>query len=783
MPIAVQDDLTSHRRPTRSLRWYLALPVLAFVVVAVVASAYIFMDFRSESLNEAAQEAEFAAHGAAGELDDTIDLLWTTVSTVAQNPGISALFDDPAAGAGCTLNFAGGFTERGSLNVFSDEGALACSSHDASSEVPAPMLEAEWLRAALAAPVLLAPVTDPVSGQPIAVAAGPTADGRGVVAAIVHLDVLGEAISAKYIGVDPLEVMFLNDEDEVVYRSATEGAEGAVGTSLADTAFAGGEGSGERADLDGITRLYEGAPAGNSGWIVYAGADKGAVLAASNRLFLRDAIIIALAVAAVIATAGVTNRTVVRPITSLAAGIRRVAAGDYGARLDDRLPAEFGDVARGFNQMAGSIEEQRATLVRHASTDQATGLLNRTGLQDAMAEHIAAGRPLACVYLTVLSFHEITSTFGYPAADAILGEIGDRLERAFPDSAIARIGGNAFAFGVDGPGGRLERVQHVVERARAALDPEVQVRGVPLRVEFLIGAATFPDHASEPDLLLRKAEAAARRGGERHVVFDPAQDEPRTNNLRLVTALHDAVVGEKLELHYQPLIDAAGMPQGAEALLRWRHEGEWISPAEFIPVAERSGVMLAVDRWVFREAVAQALRWQQAGTPLPIAVNVSIRSLEDLDFPDYVSEVLATAGLAAHLVTVEVTETAVMTLVGNALEVAQRLRALGLGIALDDFGVGHSPIQYLRWFPVSRIKLDLTLVRDLQQDSEVRPIVRALLEMARALDIETVGEGVEEVEQHRILREMGCDFTQGYLHARPMDAAAFDAWRATLPPA
>lgn len=506
-----------------------------------------------------------------------------------------------------------------------------------------------------------------------------------------------------------------------------------------------------------------------------------AALAVSDRLFLREGAVIVAALLAVVGTAVVTHYLVIRPIRHLAAGIRGMAGGDYGTRLNDALPAEFGELARGFNAMASSIEQHGELLLRQATTDQVTGLLNRGGVEARMAADIAMSVPFVCVYLTVPTFHEITSTLGYPASEVVLREVGDRLEREFPDAPIAHVGGNAFVLSVRGADGGVDRAHRTAERAQEVLEPEFQVGRVPLHVEFMVGAACYPEHGGDPETLVRKAEADARASGSRHTVLDAAQDEPDTSHLEMVTALRDALLRGGLELHYQPLVDLEGNVQGAEALLRWDRDGEWVPPGVFIPVAERSGMMMEIDRWVFGEAVAQARRWQDAGRPVPIAINVSARSLEDLDFPVHASEVLAAAGVAPELITIEITETAMVTLFGNALAVTRQLGDLGIRMALDDFGIGHSPIHYLRAFPVSRVKVDLTLVRDLARVPEVRSIVQTLIGMAKAMHLETVGEGVETSEAERILQELGCDLVQGYLHGRPMDVPAFGRWMRAHP--
>ena len=420
---------------------------------------------------------------------------------------------------------------------------------------------------------------------------------------------------------------------------------------------------------------------------------------------------------------------------------------------------------------------------RHQAThDALTGLPNRVLLRDRLTQALAAASrsagEVAVLVIDLDRFKEINDTLGHACGDQLLRQVAPRVESVLrAGDTVARLGGDEFAVllpAVDG----VAEAQAVAERIRAALHQRFDVDGVALDIEASIGIAVSPWHGTTGSDLQRHAEIAmyvAKEFKSGAVVFEPAEHVAPASRLTVLGDLRRALEhDDQLVLHYQPKYALAdGRLEGAEALVRWQHpERGLVPPADFVPVAEGTGLILALTERVLDLALGQMRRWSDAGSPLAVAVNLSTRCLLDASLPDLVARLLARHGVPAELLRLEVTESAVMADAARCLAVLQRLHALGVRLSIDDFGTGYSSMAQLRRLPVDELKIDQSFVLGMTVTEQDAVLVRTAVDLAHNLGLTVVAEGVEGPEHVAALRHLGCDIAQGYHFARPMPAEA-----------
>ena len=430
-----------------------------------------------------------------------------------------------------------------------------------------------------------------------------------------------------------------------------------------------------------------------------------------------------------------------------------------------------------------------------ALTDALTGLPNRRQLADKVAAAALRsrqhGQGFALLVVDLDRFRQINDSLGHDIGDRVLLDVTQRIQGCMRShDVLARIGGDQFVVLVhDADAGAAEST------ARRVLNVVAQpcsVDGAQFTLTCSIGVALCPLHGQTVDELVRHAETAMRAvkaGGRANYRFHQARAEvDLRSHMNLDHAMRQALVSGRFRLHYQPQVRLAdGALVGAEALLRWRDPelGE-VAPGRFIPVAEDSGFIVAIGDWVLSQAVRQGALWFDSGRSVPIAVNVSALQFQQAQFVDRVASVLAVSGLPPRLLELELTES---ILVRDADEALQRLHALarlGVKLSIDDFGTGYSSLAYLKRFPIGKLKIDRSFVKGLPSDESDAGIVRAILQMARALGMNVIAEGVETETQRQFLQATGCDEFQGFLYAPALDAMSFEkhlpAPQSSLPP-
>jgi diguanylate cyclase (GGDEF)-like protein len=449
-----------------------------------------------------------------------------------------------------------------------------------------------------------------------------------------------------------------------------------------------------------------------------------------------------------------------------------------------RMCQSFEDERQRAHEELTSREKELVFLATH---DALTGLPNRTLILDRIEQTLTRARlnqePVAALFVDLDNFKAINDTLGHGVGDELLCAVAERLEGVIRETdALGRLGGDEFVVVADGIS-LAAGPELIAERLLEAFgEPFVLGDDGETRVhaKASIGVATGIRPSAEE--LLRDADIAMYRakwsGKSSYLIFESGMEEEVQSRLETEMDLQSALANEEFFLVYQPTFDLQTMtPTGVEALIRWRRPGRGvIQPEEFISLLEDSKLIVDVGAWVLEEACAQAVRWQQDDRPLGLSVNVSQLQLDTDDLIDDVKEALAASGMAPEALTLEITETALMR---NAEETARRLhelKRLGVRIAVDDFGTGYSSMAHLRQFPVDVLKIDRSFVSQLADGGENEILLHTLLQLGKALEIETTAEGIERPQDLSLIRDKECDSGQGFLFARPLSAQDADSF-------
>jgi len=426
-------------------------------------------------------------------------------------------------------------------------------------------------------------------------------------------------------------------------------------------------------------------------------------------------------------------------------------------------------------------KQTEAELHRLAYYDSLTGLPNRILFNDRLHQALTDARRhhrlVALMLLDIDRFKIVNDTMGHEAGDLLLSEVAARLRRSIRDGdTVSRLGGDEFAL-VFADVGEIRHVAQLAQNVLSQFTEPVTIGGREVFSGASIGIALYPADTDDADSLLKFADSAmyhAKENGRNNYQFYSHEMTATVQaRLRLETDLRRALDHHEFFLHYQPQVDArSNRITGVEALLRWRDPaGNTIPPAQFIPLAEDTGLIVPIGKWVLETACAQLKRWHDAGHgELTLSVNVASRQFRDLMFPDTVSQAIASSGILSQALELEITESILLEHSDETLRTLNDLKKIGVTLAIDDFGTGYSSLSYLKRFPIDRVKIDQSFVRDLASDNDDLAIVRAIIALARAMRLAVIAEGVETGEQLALLRHEDCHEYQGYLFAHPMDA-------------
>jgi diguanylate cyclase (GGDEF)-like protein len=466
------------------------------------------------------------------------------------------------------------------------------------------------------------------------------------------------------------------------------------------------------------------------------------------------------------------------PVTQASLSLRRYVDTNVLPMLPTHFSDEVGLLMAGTQHTITKLDE----VIRHLeSYDALTALPNRTlfadRLQQAVAQSRRAGRPVAVLRIDLEEFGQINAALPSGTGDAILKQVARRLSGIVRETdTLARLDGAAFAL-VQIDVGSVAQIETQARRILAAFTDPFAVDRQTVFVNASIGIAVFPTDATGGEELLRNAGAAvysARNQGRNTYQFFAADLNTRLHDrLALEHDLRHALDRGEILLHYQPQIDVqSGQMTGVEALLRWQHpQRGFVSPAEFVPIAEASGLIVPIGEWVLRSACAQNQAWQAAGLPpLKMAVNLSARQFQQHNMVEMVRRVLDETGHDPALLELEVTESAVMDDLDRTIAMLEQLRGMGIAIALDDFGTGYSSLNYLQTLPIDTVKIDRSFMRDVTSNTDNAAIANAIITLAHRLRLDVLAEGVETAAQVDYLKTQSCDQLQGYFFSRPVPA-------------
>ena len=487
-----------------------------------------------------------------------------------------------------------------------------------------------------------------------------------------------------------------------------------------------------------------------------------------------------------------------RPLGRIMEHIGFINPDHPGRMMMPMLPGqeknELGLLINRINQLLDAIERNRsgrreaeASLLHLSRHDQLTGLPNRSLLLEQLGRVLTDAqrrqRNVAVLCCGLDDFKEINERFSYQAGDRLLISVAERLQsHSGRLTSVARLGGDQFALIV----ADVQEPYEVAELAQQILNDlavPLELDQACVTLQATIGITLFPDDGMDPSKLLQKAEQtmmlAKTRSRNRYQFYIASVDSEMRMRRELTSSLRDALLNNELHLVYQPQIALdSHRVVGVEALLRWNHPERGLVPPDlFIPLAEQSGIIIAIGEWVLDQACRQLRDWQRDGLPdLRMSVNLSTVQLHHPDLCQMVTRTLDRYGLDRGTLDLEVTETGLMEDIEAAARHLKELKATGVRIALDDFGTGYSSLSYLRGLPLDKIKIDKSFTGDLLEDADDRNIVRIIIQLGRNLNMQVIAEGVECAEQEAYLRTEGCDIVQGYFYSRPLTAPALRVW-------
>lgn len=504
-------------------------------------------------------------------------------------------------------------------------------------------------------------------------------------------------------------------------------------------------------------------------------------------------------------------RYVLHPTQQLMRGAQRVARGDLSSPIPVAGDDELGRLAGSFNDMLGhlrqsdaaralahanlrelnrtlesrveertrAIEQASRELERMALYDPLTGLPNRTLMQDRL-EHLLRSSArqnaqFAVMIMDLDRFKEVNDTLGHHVGDQLLQQIGKKMVATLHHAdTIARLGGDEFAVVL--PDADETHAMTVATRLLDALNEPMRLESLNCSVDASIGIAIYPTHGTDSATLLKHADVAmykAKQSSTGYCLYHDDIDRGRPQAFLLTADLRHALEHGDLRLHYQPIVDLrTGRWHAVEALAQWQHRQLGpIAPDRFVPLIEQTGMIRSFTAWVIDTALSQWAQWREQGIELNVAVNLSMRNLQDREFPNLLAALLHKWSVSPRALKLEITESRMMVDPGKALEALEQFERMGVALAIDDFGTGYSSLSYLKRLPVDEIKIDRSFINDMATDPANAMIVQSTIELAHNLGLRVVAEGVESAEVLEMLRTRGCDLAQGYFLGHPVAAS------------
>ena len=473
-------------------------------------------------------------------------------------------------------------------------------------------------------------------------------------------------------------------------------------------------------------------------------------------------------------------RAVSRPVSLLAEAAQRIGRGNYETPVELTRRDELGFLAKAINAMQSGIAVREQQLAHNALHDPLTGLPNRALAMERLGSAISARRGVVLIYLGIENYRVINESFGPEGGERIMRESARVMLDALRErDTAARITGNEFLLLLEST--QVDVGVALADRLYALLKRPLSIDGHEVLLEVCMGIAIYPLNGRSAEELISRAAIACRDAAALPgylQVYQQDRDLAHQRQIQLIRDLRSAASDGQLQLYYQPKMDIrSGHVRQAEALLRWQHpELGMVSPAEFIPLAERTGSMFLLTGWVIEEGIRQLSAWNRKGLHMQLSLNISAEDLHGENLLMTVERLLKRYQLSAEQLIFEITESTAMRDPEHSLSVLEKLRDGGISLSVDDFGTGYSSLAHLKRLPVQELKIDQSFIRNLDETSEDAVIVRSTIEMSHNLGLKVVAEGVEYQHTLELLERWHCDTAQGYLISRPMDAVAFEAW-------
>jgi len=783
-----------------SLRARVLLLVLAAALLPLLALAWLFAELRSAKIDEAREQVVVRATGIAEDLESKISGTAQLLFGLGRVPLLAAPDRDACSRfLGDVLREHPQYT--GILTILPD-GRLFCDSLRTGRELN--LTDRDYFQRAQKT---LGHVVEPVFGRLTGIAvlqiayAVRDAEGalRYVLLASLNLDQYGRAVS-RTLPYRGMTFRVWDRQGSVIVRRA-EREERRVAMDVVDDAARGRV----MASGPGDSWLQAGGD-GERIWIssvLPRTPDTGLHLTldvpatelrsyADTQLRNVFLLLVIASIAVIVGALLLAEFAIRRQAARLTAAISRLDAGNFKHPIGAPYPGgELGDVMAALDRLAVSLDTQRTEigrfhqeLERQANYDALTGLANRNLLMDRLAQALIyarrAERMAAVLVMDVDRFKTVNDSLGHSEGDVLLREIARRLRDCVREGdTVARLGGDEFVV-VFADMAAIADVAPLAHKILAAVATPVRIGGQEHIASVSIGISGYPQDGENADALLRNADTAMYRakeqGGNSVEFFTAEMQQSAEQRLQIEAGLRHALDHGELLLEFQPIVDIrSGRIASAEALVRWRHpERGLVPPAQFIPVAEETGLIVPLGEWVLRETCAQVRRWRALGLdPVPVAVNLSARQFRDARLAATVAEILRETDCPPSALQLEITESAIMQHADRALATMRQINDLGVRLSIDDFGTGYSSLSYLKRFPVHKLKIDRSFVRDIDADANDEAIAGAIVALAKQLGLRTVAEGVETQEQLRRLTSLGCDEYQGYLFGPPGGAEEF----------
>ena len=473
-------------------------------------------------------------------------------------------------------------------------------------------------------------------------------------------------------------------------------------------------------------------------------------------------------------------RAVSRPVSLLAEAAQRIGRGNYETPVELTRRDELGFLAKAINAMQSGIAVREQQLAHNALHDPLTGLPNRALAMERLGSAISARRGVVLIYLGIENYRVINESFGPEGGERIMRESARVMLDALRErDTAARITGNEFLLLLEST--QVDVGVALADRLYALLKRPLSIDGHEVLLEVCMGIAIYPLNGQSAEELISRAAIACRDAAALPgylQVYQQDRDLAHQRQIQLIRDLRSAASDGQLQLYYQPKMDIrSGHVRQAEALLRWQHpELGMVSPAEFIPLAERTGSMFLLTGWVIEEGIRQLSAWNRKGLHMQLSLNISAEDLHGENLLMTVERLLKRYQLSAEQLIFEITESTAMRDPEHSLNVLEKLRDGGISLSVDDFGTGYSSLAHLKRLPVQELKIDQSFIRNLDETSEDAVIVRSTIEMSHNLGLKVVAEGVEFEPSLKLLKQWNCDTAQGYLISRPLNAMAFEMW-------